>query len=68
MRISNASLFRRTASVEESMMRAAMPRTSAADPRPTAQQRAAAVVYALAAERLSPALTVTLAEASYARC
>ena len=62
MRLSNASTFRRYASAEDSMMRAAMPRTSAADQAPIVLRRAADRTGRDRTVSCAPALAVSIAE------
>lgn len=64
--VSNASIFRRMARVEEQMIRAAMPRVAASDPEPLAAQARRLVVAARIASRLVKPLTYTLAETRHA--
>jgi hypothetical protein len=62
--LSNASLFRRYAKVEDEMMRAAMPRVNELDPPMSMSARARAVVASrLDGVRLVKPLTFTIAEA-----
>lgn len=60
------SIFRRHVIAEEQMIRAAMPRTSAADPEPLVTARRAVVVVANRGNarlvKVVPSLTFTLAE------
>ena len=69
---SNASTFRAYARVEEQMIRAAMPRTSEADPTPLrrlaegAMGAAATIVAARPGSRLVRPLTATLKEVANA--
>ena len=66
MRLSNASTFRRYACVEESMIRAAMPRTSALDTETRAVNGRLVVSVANRGTsrlvKVAPVLTVSIAE------
>ena len=62
--MSNASLFRRYAATEESMIRAAMPRTSDADTEPLTQRIVLTVSNRGTSRlvRIAPVLSVSIAE------